>query len=118
MLGLLQVAVSLTRGDRALPSQFPDCLGQVESPEQVASSVEPLGLLGIARAAHMSHIYNLLCHTSRTNLTSIGTSRRGQTRSYRLRTRSHYPTLRSPALRGKQLPFAVASCLAHCPNEA
>src|SRR5216684_5120151 len=91
MLGLLQVAVSLTRGDRALPSQFPDCLGQVESPEQVASSVEPLGLLGIARAAHMSHIYNLLCHTSRTNLTSIGTSRRGQTRSYRLRTRSGGP---------------------------
>src|SRR5229473_1479016 len=38
MLGLPQVAVSLTRGDRALPSQFPDCLGQVESPEQVASS--------------------------------------------------------------------------------
>ena len=51
MLGLLQVKVGLTRGDRALPSQFPDCLGQVESPEQVASSVEALGLLGIACAA-------------------------------------------------------------------
>ena len=40
------------------------------------------------------------------------------TLGYRLRTRSHYPALRSPALRGKQLPFAVASCLEHCPNES
>src|SRR6266536_2485985 len=37
---------------------------------------------------------------------------------YLLRSGSDHPALRSPALRGKQLPFAVASCLEHCPNEA
>src|SRR5260370_20792831 len=28
------------------------------------------------------------------------------------------PALRSPALGGKQLPLAVASCFEHCPNQA
>jgi hypothetical protein len=37
---------------------------------------------------------------------------------YLLRSGSHYPALRSPALGGKQLPFAIASCLEHCPNQA
>jgi hypothetical protein len=51
MLGLLQVAVSLTTGDRTLPSEFPDCLGQVESPEQVASSVAKILHTGILKSA-------------------------------------------------------------------
>ena len=37
---------------------------------------------------------------------------------YLLRSGSHHPALRSPALGGKQLAFAVASCLEHCPNQA
>jgi site-specific DNA recombinase len=36
--------------------------------------------------------------------------------SYLLRTESHHPALRSPALARKQLPFAIASGLEHCPN--
>src|SRR5215831_17111867 len=48
----------------------------------------------------------------------VGTAVAVQIRSYLLRSGSHYPALRSPALRGKQLPFAVASCLEHCPNQA
>ena len=37
---------------------------------------------------------------------------------YLLRSGSHHPALRSPALGWKQLAFAVASCLEHCPNQA
>ncbi len=38
--------------------------------------------------------------------------------NYLLCKGSDYPALRSPALGGKQLPFAVASCFEHCPNQA
>jgi site-specific DNA recombinase len=37
---------------------------------------------------------------------------------YLLRSGSNYPALWSPALGGKQLAFAVASRLEHCPNQA
>src|SRR5207302_1588614 len=32
--------------------------------------------------------------------------------------RRNHRTLRSPALTGKEPPFAIASCLEHCPNQA
>jgi hypothetical protein len=59
MLRLLEVPISLPGRDRTVPRQLPHRIGKlVELLEQLACSIETLGFLGVAGAAHMSYIYN------------------------------------------------------------
>ena len=58
---LLEVAIGLARGDGASLGEKCGGIGQVRVvSQQGARQIEPLGLLGIAGAGHMSYIYALL----------------------------------------------------------
>jgi len=60
MLRLLEVPISLPGRDRTVPRQLLHRIGKlVALLEQLACSIETLGFLGVAGAAHMSYIYNL-----------------------------------------------------------
>jgi hypothetical protein len=55
MLRLLDVTMGLPRGDRTLARQLGDGLDTFfELPQQFASTIEPLSLLGVAGARHLS----------------------------------------------------------------
>jgi len=55
LLRMLDVAMGLSRGDRTLSRQLGDGLSTLfELPQQLASTIEPLSLLSIAGARHLS----------------------------------------------------------------
>jgi len=55
LLRLLDVTMGLSQGDRTLARQLGDSLGTFfEPPQQFASTIEPLSLLGFAGARHLS----------------------------------------------------------------
>jgi len=55
LLPLLDVSMGLPKGDRTLARQRGDGLGTfLELPQQLASTIEPLSLLNIAGARHLS----------------------------------------------------------------
>jgi len=55
LLRMLDVTMGLSKGDRTLSRQLGDGLGTIfELPQQFASTIEPLSLLGVAGARHLS----------------------------------------------------------------
>jgi len=54
-LGLLEVAIGLTRRNGAFPGQLFDRIGElIDKQQQVARAIETFGLLGLAGAWHLS----------------------------------------------------------------
>jgi hypothetical protein len=67
-LCLLEVAIGLALGDGTTPGQLVGSLRPMLIPLQKgAGQVEPLGLLDMVGARHLTYLYVCLCHTPKTS---------------------------------------------------